>query len=261
MPMLRSRSGASAAVDSVTFCDTADPLLVQAHDGRHACVSHRRLDQPQHRRTPATGSPASTTGIESVRVVDAHVDVADVAECQQLHLLPAQQLACERLPDFTILSTPASGARTARVDSLPNHSPALPTIVEHTHRAAPVSGALQNSRRRGAITWGAAPGPTLRKRNRVRTHVPVAGLARPGQEHRRQVRTPGEYAGRMIDTTTIRVSRQTHNRLSRLAQRRHESIDQTVDRALRALRQVSMGYELNPELTDDERGWLDAELR
>lgn len=71
---------------------------------------------------------------------------------------------------------------------------------------------------------------------------------------------PGEYAGRMLDTTTIRVSLQTHSAVSRLARQRHESIDQTVDRALRALRQVSMGRELDPELTDDERAWLDAEL-
>lgn len=64
----------------------------------------------------------------------------------------------------------------------------------------------------------------------------------------------------MRDTTTIRVSRQTYSRVSRLAQQRHESIDQTVDRALRELRQLSMGRELNTELNDEERAWLDAEL-
>ncbi|GAA1714511.1 hypothetical protein FB460_0175 [Propioniferax innocua] len=64
----------------------------------------------------------------------------------------------------------------------------------------------------------------------------------------------------MSDTTTIRVSRQTHGRITRLAQQRHETIDQTVDRALRALRQLSMGRELNDELTDEEKTWLDAEL-
>lgn len=64
----------------------------------------------------------------------------------------------------------------------------------------------------------------------------------------------------MSETTTIRVSRQTHSRVSRLAQQRHESIDQTVDRALRALRQLSMGRELSTELTEEERAWLDAEL-
>jgi len=64
----------------------------------------------------------------------------------------------------------------------------------------------------------------------------------------------------MSETTTIRVSRQTHGRVTRLAQQRHETIDQTVDRALRALRQLSMGRELSGDLTEEERVWLDAEL-
>lgn len=64
----------------------------------------------------------------------------------------------------------------------------------------------------------------------------------------------------MSDTTTIRVSRETHGRITRLARQRHESVDQTVDRALRALRQLSMGRELSSELDDKERAWLDAEL-
>ena len=64
----------------------------------------------------------------------------------------------------------------------------------------------------------------------------------------------------MSDTTTIRVSRETHGRTTRLARQRHESVDQTVDRALRALRQLSMGRELSSELDDKERAWLDAEL-
>ena len=64
----------------------------------------------------------------------------------------------------------------------------------------------------------------------------------------------------MSDTTTIRVSRQTHGRITRLAAQRHETVDQTVDRALRALRQLSMGHELNTELTREEETWLNAEL-
>lgn len=64
----------------------------------------------------------------------------------------------------------------------------------------------------------------------------------------------------MNDTTTIRVSRQTHSRLTRLAQQRHESIDQTVNRALRALRQLSLGRELSGNLTEEEKAWLDADL-
>lgn len=64
----------------------------------------------------------------------------------------------------------------------------------------------------------------------------------------------------MSETTTIRVSRQTHGRITRLAKQRHETVDQTVDRALRALRQLSMGRDLRAELDDEERAWLDAEL-
>ena len=64
----------------------------------------------------------------------------------------------------------------------------------------------------------------------------------------------------MSETTTIRVSRQTHGRITRLARQHHESVDQTVDRALRALRQVSMGRDLNTDLDPDEKAWLDAEL-
>lgn len=64
----------------------------------------------------------------------------------------------------------------------------------------------------------------------------------------------------MSETTTIRVSRQTHGRITRLAKQRHETVDQTVDRALSALRQLSMGRDLRAELDDEERAWLDAEL-
>lgn len=64
----------------------------------------------------------------------------------------------------------------------------------------------------------------------------------------------------MSDTTTIRVSRQTHGRITRLARQRHKTIDQTVGRALRALRRLSMGGELNDDLTAEEKSWFDAEL-
>ena len=62
----------------------------------------------------------------------------------------------------------------------------------------------------------------------------------------------------MADTTTIRVSRETHARVARLAAERHETIDETVSRAIRALRQDTMAQDLRAELTDDETAWLDA---
>jgi hypothetical protein len=63
----------------------------------------------------------------------------------------------------------------------------------------------------------------------------------------------------MGETTTIRVSRVTHASVTRLAIERHETIDQTVSRAIRALRQDDMGQDLASELTDDEAAWLDAD--
>ncbi|NYE00454.1 putative transcriptional regulator [Kineosphaera limosa] len=63
----------------------------------------------------------------------------------------------------------------------------------------------------------------------------------------------------MADTTTIRISRDTHARVTRLAAERHETIDETVSRAIRALRQDAMGADLAADLTDDEVAWLDAD--
>lgn len=62
----------------------------------------------------------------------------------------------------------------------------------------------------------------------------------------------------MTQTTTIRISRDTHARVTRLAAERHETIDETVSRAIRALRQDTMAQDLRAELTDDETVWLDA---
>jgi predicted transcriptional regulator len=67
------------------------------------------------------------------------------------------------------------------------------------------------------------------------------------------------YDRRMGETTTIRISRETHARVSRLATERHETIDETVSRAIRALRQDAMARDLATELTDGETAWLDAD--
>ncbi len=63
----------------------------------------------------------------------------------------------------------------------------------------------------------------------------------------------------MTETTTIRISRETHARVVRLAAARHETIDETVRNAIRALRQDGMGRDLGVDLTDDEIAWLDAD--
>ena len=63
----------------------------------------------------------------------------------------------------------------------------------------------------------------------------------------------------MTATTTIRISRDTHARVTRLAAARHETIDETVRNALRALRQDAMARDLTDQLTKDETAWLDAD--
>lgn len=63
----------------------------------------------------------------------------------------------------------------------------------------------------------------------------------------------------MAETTTIRISRETHARVTRLAAERHETIDETVSKAIRALRQDAMARDLAAELNDEETAWLDAD--
>ncbi|WP_297741452.1 hypothetical protein [uncultured Tessaracoccus sp.] len=63
----------------------------------------------------------------------------------------------------------------------------------------------------------------------------------------------------MTETTTIRVSRATHARVTKLAAERNETVDQLVSEALRALRQDAMADELAEELGPHETAWLDAD--
>lgn len=63
----------------------------------------------------------------------------------------------------------------------------------------------------------------------------------------------------MADTTTIRISRSTHEEIKRLARGRHRTVAETVSRAVRLLRQDEIGRDLAAPLTDEELSWLDAE--
>lgn len=63
----------------------------------------------------------------------------------------------------------------------------------------------------------------------------------------------------MTDTTTIRVSRETHDELRRIATEHHRTVADTVSRAVRLLRQDEMGRELASPLTDEDVSWLDAD--
>ncbi|MEO7784360.1 MAG: hypothetical protein ABIR97_07300 [Terracoccus sp.] len=47
--------------------------------------------------------------------------------------------------------------------------------------------------------------------------------------------------------------------MTRLAAERHETIDETVSKAIRALRQDAVARDLAAELTEDETAWLDAD--
>ncbi|HOA59538.1 MAG TPA: hypothetical protein PKI09_16270, partial [Dermatophilaceae bacterium] len=67
------------------------------------------------------------------------------------------------------------------------------------------------------------------------------------------------YRWHMADSTTIRISRDTHARVTRLAAQRHETIDETVRSAIRALRQDAMARDLAAGLTEEETAWLDAD--
>ena len=63
----------------------------------------------------------------------------------------------------------------------------------------------------------------------------------------------------MPDTTTIRISRTRHDELRRLAIRRHQTVAETVSRAVRLLQQDEIGQTLALQLTDEEVAWLDAD--
>lgn len=63
----------------------------------------------------------------------------------------------------------------------------------------------------------------------------------------------------MPDTTTIRISRATHHELRQLANQRHQTVADTVARAVRLLHQDDIGRELAAPLADEESSWLDAD--
>jgi len=63
----------------------------------------------------------------------------------------------------------------------------------------------------------------------------------------------------MSDTTTIRISRATHHELRKIADGRHQTVADTVSRAVRLLLQEDIGHDLAAPLTDEEVSWLDAD--
>lgn len=63
----------------------------------------------------------------------------------------------------------------------------------------------------------------------------------------------------MADTTTIRISRETHQELTRLARIRGQTVAVTVSRVMRLLRQDQLGRDLATPLSDEEMRWLGAD--
>ncbi len=63
-----------------------------------------------------------------------------------------------------------------------------------------------------------------------------------------------------MPSTSVRVDRQTHEELKKLARDLGTTVGEAVAVAARRLRQQRIGMELKSELTKDETDWLDADL-
>lgn len=63
-----------------------------------------------------------------------------------------------------------------------------------------------------------------------------------------------------MQSTSVRIDVATHLELKRLAASLGATVGDTVALAVRRLRQDEIGAELRGRLTEDEMGWLDADL-
>jgi hypothetical protein len=63
-----------------------------------------------------------------------------------------------------------------------------------------------------------------------------------------------------MQSTSVRIDRDTHEELKRLAASLGTTVGHTVTLAARALRQDETGRQLRTPLRDDETAWLDADL-
>ena len=63
-----------------------------------------------------------------------------------------------------------------------------------------------------------------------------------------------------MQSTSVRIDVATHRELKKLAASLGTTVGDTVALAVRRLRQDEMGAQLRSDLTDDEVGWLDADL-
>lgn len=63
-----------------------------------------------------------------------------------------------------------------------------------------------------------------------------------------------------MSSTSVRVDRDTHEELKKLARELGTTVGEAVAIAARRLRQQRIGVELRTPLTDEETTWLDADL-
>jgi antitoxin component of RelBE/YafQ-DinJ toxin-antitoxin module len=63
-----------------------------------------------------------------------------------------------------------------------------------------------------------------------------------------------------MQSTSVRVDRETHEELKRLARELGTTVGEVVAIAARRLRQQRLGRELKTPLTKTETEWLDADL-
>ena len=63
-----------------------------------------------------------------------------------------------------------------------------------------------------------------------------------------------------MQSTSVRIDASTHQELKKLAASLGATVGDTVALAVRRLRQDEMGAQLRGDLTDEEVGWLDADL-
>jgi antitoxin component of RelBE/YafQ-DinJ toxin-antitoxin module len=65
---------------------------------------------------------------------------------------------------------------------------------------------------------------------------------------------------RCMPSTRVRIDRETHEELKRLARELGTTVGEAVAIAARRFRQQRIGKELRTPLTKDEVDWLDADL-
>ncbi|MEN8239756.1 MAG: ribbon-helix-helix protein, CopG family [Actinomycetota bacterium] len=63
-----------------------------------------------------------------------------------------------------------------------------------------------------------------------------------------------------MQSTSVRVDRETHEELKRLAKDLGTTVGEAVTLAARRLRQQLIGKQLSAPLRQDEADWLDADL-